>query len=195
MKFLLMFCSLSLFAINIDKSRILKPLIMSEWCASSSIRDETDPSSEGQSRIYEKKFECNICLTRFDSAFHLDRHYRKHTGERPYKCPFCSKCASRSDNLKQHMLLRHNPATNFPPRVHPVFVPFADKDVLPLGHERFTLNGLRPLEMKPPVRTLEIMKIASILNAVDINPITSGAKDEKRDTMPLKKRRFIAIIE
>ena len=33
----------------------------------------------------------------------LSRHVRTHTQERPYRCPFCNKAFSRSDNLAQYV--------------------------------------------------------------------------------------------
>ncbi|ODV81207.1 uncharacterized protein CANTADRAFT_20741 [Suhomyces tanzawaensis NRRL Y-17324] len=42
---------------------------------------------------------CNMSFTRSE---HLARHKRKHTGERPFTCPYCSKNFSRLDNLRQH---------------------------------------------------------------------------------------------
>lgn len=47
---------------------------------------------------------CNMSFTRSE---HLARHKRKHTGERPFTCPFCSKNFSRLDNLRQHKQTVH----------------------------------------------------------------------------------------
>jgi uncharacterized Zn-finger protein len=33
----------------------------------------------------------------------LTRHYRKHTGSKPFKCHLCSRQFSRSDHLSLHM--------------------------------------------------------------------------------------------
>ncbi|KAK6202954.1 Up in starvation [Scheffersomyces amazonensis] len=47
---------------------------------------------------------CNMSFTRSE---HLARHKRKHTGERPFTCPYCSKNFSRLDNLRQHKQTVH----------------------------------------------------------------------------------------
>lgn len=47
---------------------------------------------------------CNMLFTRLE---HLARHKRKHTGERPFTCPYCSKNFSRLDNLRQHKQTVH----------------------------------------------------------------------------------------
>lgn len=48
--------------------------------------------------------DCNMSFTRSE---HLARHLRKHTGERPFTCPHCSKSFSRLDNLRQHKQTVH----------------------------------------------------------------------------------------
>ena len=35
------------------------------------------------------------------------KHERRHTGEKPFACPFCSRDFSRTDNLAKHVTLRH----------------------------------------------------------------------------------------
>ncbi|CUM64578.1 uncharacterized protein PRCAT00002185001 [Priceomyces carsonii] len=48
--------------------------------------------------------DCNMSFTRSE---HLARHKRKHTGERPFTCPHCTKNFSRLDNLRQHQQTVH----------------------------------------------------------------------------------------
>ena len=47
------------------------------------------------------------CSMSFTRSEHLARHKRKHTGERPFTCPYCSKNFSRLDNLRQHKQTVH----------------------------------------------------------------------------------------
>ena len=51
------------------------------------------------------QFECDQCNALFKRPEVLSRHYRKHTGEKPYVCTFpgCQRRCSRSDNLNQHI--------------------------------------------------------------------------------------------
>ena len=51
---------------------------------------------------------CQICGKMFRSFWHLTRHFRTHTGERPYSCPFCSYAATQSGDLKRHFLALHS---------------------------------------------------------------------------------------
>ncbi|KAG7469966.1 hypothetical protein MATL_G00134370 [Megalops atlanticus] len=46
---------------------------------------------------------CTICGKSFPFQSSLSQHMRKHTGARPYKCPYCDHRASQKGNLKVHI--------------------------------------------------------------------------------------------
>lgn len=49
------------------------------------------------------KHACTDCGKEFTTVFHLRRHRRIHTGERPYPCKVCGQCFRHSTSLKVHM--------------------------------------------------------------------------------------------
>lgn len=58
----------------------------------------------------EKPYMCQWpdCEWRFARSDELTRHYRKHTGAKPFKCVVCERSFARSDHLALHMK-RHLP--------------------------------------------------------------------------------------
>lgn len=53
----------------------------------------------------EKPYVCTWegCIWRFARSDELTRHFRKHTGSRPFRCKMCTRSFSRSDHLSLHM--------------------------------------------------------------------------------------------
>lgn len=60
----------------------------------------------------EKPYKCtwDNCTWKFARSDELTRHYRKHTGVKPFKCSDCDRSFSRSDHLALHRR-RHVPQT------------------------------------------------------------------------------------
>ena len=59
--------------------------------------------------IYDRKFKCDTCGKGFNDKAKLKDHYNVHTGEKPYKCKFCTACfASRGTHaMHQRSHLGH----------------------------------------------------------------------------------------
>lgn len=47
-------------------------------------------------------YGCDLCGKQFAALYKLHRHYRSHTGERPYECTRCGKRFSQTGNLNLH---------------------------------------------------------------------------------------------
>lgn len=50
-----------------------------------------------------KPYQCSKCLQVFSRSDHLATHERTHTGEKPYQCNLCAYSACRRDMITRHM--------------------------------------------------------------------------------------------
>nr|CDS33439.1 zinc finger protein [Hymenolepis microstoma] len=53
------------------------------------------------------KYECQVCGVKIANRSNLLRHGLKHSNQRPYECPICSRTYTRQDHLKRHMDVNH----------------------------------------------------------------------------------------
>ncbi|XP_071326117.1 zinc finger protein 516-like isoform X2 [Trachinotus anak] len=58
---------------------------------------------EGEDDKIPGTYDCNVCGRSFPFLSSLSQHMRRHTGARPYKCPYCDHRASQKGNLKVHI--------------------------------------------------------------------------------------------
>lgn len=61
--------------------------------------EQAEPVDDGKAA----SFDCNVCGRSFPFQSSLSQHMRRHTGARPYKCPYCDHRASQKGNLKVHI--------------------------------------------------------------------------------------------
>mmetsp|Transcript_17154 Transcript_17154/g.32557 ORF Transcript_17154/g.32557 Transcript_17154/m.32557 type:complete len:146 (+) Transcript_17154:1601-2038(+) len=57
--------------------------------------------------VETKKFECAICSHPFSTSAKLRRHFRVHTGEKPFACNFCGKKFTQNGSLGRQIRVTH----------------------------------------------------------------------------------------
>ncbi|XP_052764935.1 zinc finger and BTB domain-containing protein 49-like isoform X8 [Mya arenaria] len=96
-----------------------QPVIPSQqdWDPNAAMGMNFDPgagtSSPGDSLAgqqgYNEEVECPFCQKVFKTKEIMERHARKHTGDKPYKCEYCDLRYARADYRKRHVRKMHMP--------------------------------------------------------------------------------------
>jgi len=70
-------------------------------CGSSVVDFEFERTPQG--------FLCPFCQkSTFKKPSDIKQHILTHTGEKPFKCPYCDFCSNRTGNMKKHILKKHH---------------------------------------------------------------------------------------
>ncbi|KAG0443648.1 hypothetical protein HPB47_014678 [Ixodes persulcatus] len=59
---------------------------------------------EGVPRVIGR-FPCPLCPMNFKQKWNLSMHLHTHTGERPFKCGYCSRAFADRSNMRKHMFI------------------------------------------------------------------------------------------
>lgn len=75
-----------------------------------------------ESKNNPERLMCHICGYKAYTPSILQIHIRKHTGEKPFRCPHCSYGSAQSSNLSRHIKAHHVPTDDSRQRMPKPFI-------------------------------------------------------------------------
>ena len=90
-----------------DWQRCIRPRVNLEESHLMSTDNLDDTYKITRTEVGLKQYVCLTCSHASPSHSKFVAHFRTHTGEKPFACPFCTYRANQKSNLRVHIKCKH----------------------------------------------------------------------------------------
>ncbi|KAK8750767.1 hypothetical protein OTU49_015005 [Cherax quadricarinatus] len=151
------------------------------WSSRDVIAGPSTGWTMGQSRTTssiaaERHYPCIYCHYSSRSRVDLDKHIRTHTGEKPFKCPFCVYMSGDKSNFRRHLLgvhkIKHTDLQPLPTHSSSMSSQSSSQ------HSKLSSQSLQLFKLSPKSLPIQITKLTSQSSSSQLPKVSPASSSQ-----------------